>query len=185
MLQTSGHSRILDLYAGILIKGLAATEASNNGVTGTSLVPRGFLAPIIIIFCVTGTYTASGNPWEVWIMVAFGIVGYFAQKYRFSPAGILLGVILGTIAEQGFRNTLVISDGNFIGSIAGRPISILIVVMIVAALYFALKPKKWEQVEEATDEALEQLQQAESDWRKVPPGRQVPVPAAAATFARR
>ncbi len=200
------------------IKGLAATEASNNGVTGTSLVPmfvlgipggisaavimgalmihglqpgdrlfthkpqviytvmwgfivanalmgvlaavlartmayitlvpRGLLAPIIMIFCITGTFTASGNPWDVWIMVVFGFIGYLAQRYNFAPAGILLGVILGPIAEQGLRNTLVIARGDPISFLAGRPVSLLIIAMIAAAIYFALKPKAWEKAEE-------------------------------------
>ncbi len=111
-----------------------------------TLVPRGILAPIIMIFCVVGTFAASGNPNDVWIMVAFGVIGYFAQKYNFSPAGILLGVILGPIAEQGFRNMLTLTDGNVIPFLATRPVSLVIIVMIIGALYFALKPKAWETV---------------------------------------
>ena len=196
------------------IKGLAATEGSNNGVTGTSLIPmfvlgipggisaavilgalmihglqpgdrlfrdspeiiytviwgfilanffmggiaavlartmayvtlfpRGLLAPIIMIFCVVGTFTASGNPWDVWIMVTFGVIGYLAQKYDFSPAGILLGIILGPIAEQGLRNVLIISDDSPLSFMFSRWISVLIIVMIFVAIYYSLKPKKWE-----------------------------------------
>ncbi|MCZ6845526.1 MAG: tripartite tricarboxylate transporter permease, partial [Alphaproteobacteria bacterium] len=106
------------------------------------------LAPIIMIFCVVGTFTASGNPYDVGIMIVFGFIGYFAQKYNFTPAGILLGIILGPIAEQGFRNTLVLTDGDLIPYLAGRPVSIIIIVMISGALYFALRPKKWETFEE-------------------------------------
>jgi len=107
------------------------------------------LAPIIMIFCAVGTYTASGNPYDVAIMTVFGVIGYYAQKYNFSPAGILLGIILGPIAEEGFRNMLVLTDGevhpwNVIPYIATRPVSIIIIVMIIGALYFALRPKKWE-----------------------------------------
>ena len=203
------------------IKGLAATEGSNNGVTGTSLIPmfvlgipggisaavilgalmihglqpgdrlftdspeiiftvmwgfilanffmggiaavlartmayitlfpRGLLAPVIMIFCVVGTFTASCNPWDVWIMVTFGIIGYLAQKYNFSTAGILLGIILGPITEEGLRNVLIISDDSPITFIFTRWISVLIIAMIVAALYYSLKPKKWEATEKAED----------------------------------
>jgi putative tricarboxylic transport membrane protein len=130
------------VLANILMGGIAAILARTMAYS--TLVPRGVLAPIIMIFCVVGTFTASGNPWDVWIMVVFGFIGYFAQKYNFTPAGILLGIILGPIAEQGFRNALVLSDGNMIAYIASRPIAIIVVVMIVGALYFALRPKKWE-----------------------------------------
>ena len=135
------------VLANILMGGIAALLARTMAYA--TLVPRGILAPVILIFCVIGTFTASGNPWDVWIMVVFGFIGYFANKYNFNPAGILLGIILGPIAEQGFRNTLVITDGavnpyNLIPYLATRPVSIVIIVMIIGALYFALKPKKWE-----------------------------------------
>ena len=79
--------------------------------------------------------------------------GYFAQKYRFSPAGILLGVILGPIAEQGLRNVLVLSDDNPLPYFFTRWISVLLIVMIVAAIYFSLRPKAWEKVGDDTDAA--------------------------------
>ncbi len=85
-------------------------------------------------------------------MIVFGVIGYFAQKYNFTPAGILLGIILGPIAEEGFRNMLVITDGNIVPYIAQRPVSVIIVVMILGALFFALRPKKWESVAEDHEE---------------------------------
>jgi putative tricarboxylic transport membrane protein len=130
------------VLANILMGGVAGLMART--LAYCTLVPRGVLAPVIMIFCAVGTYTSSGNPYDVGIMIVFGVIGYYAQKYNFAPAGILLGVILGPIAEQGFRNMLVITDGNVLPFIAGRPVSIIIIVMIVGALYFALKPKKWE-----------------------------------------
>ncbi len=137
------------IIANVLMGGIAAVLARTMAYV--TLVPRGVLVPIIMIFCVTGTFVASGNPWDVWIMVVFGIIGYFAQKYRFSPAGILLGVILGPIAEQGLRNVLVLSDDNPLPFMFSRWISVLLIVMILAAIYFSLKPKAWERTEKAAE----------------------------------
>ena len=134
------------VLANILMGGIAAVLARTMAYV--TLIPRGVLAPIIMIFCVTGTFAASGNPWDVWIMFTFGIIGYFAQKYNFSPAGILLGIILGPIAEQGLRNVLVLSDDSPLSFMFTRWISVTIIAMIVAALYFSLRPKKWEKTEE-------------------------------------
>ena len=154
------------VLANILMGGVAALLARTMAYS--TLVPRGILAPVIMIFCVVGTFTASGNPWDVWIMVTFGFIGYFAQKYNFTPAGILLGIILGPIAEQGFRNTLVITDGNvnpynLIPYLAGRPVSIIIIVMIVGALYFALRPKKWETAAADFDEMHDDYAEVKDD----------------------
>lgn len=207
------------------MKGLAATEASNNGVTGTSLIPmfvlgipggisaavifgalmihglqpgmqlfknrpdviytimwgflaanllmgvvaavmarvmayltvipRGIIGPLILIFSVIGTYAGTNNIHNVWIMMGFGVIGYYAQRFRFSPAAILLGLILGPIAESGFRDMLIISDNNPIPYIMGRPISLVVLAMIVFAIYFSFKPKSWEN--KGIDEPEEEL----------------------------
>ena len=135
------------ILANFFMGGIAAVLARTMAYV--TLFPRGLLAPIIMIFCVVGTFTASGNPWDVWIMVTFGVIGYLAQKYNFSPAGILLGIILGPIAEQGLRNVLIISDDSPLSFIFSRWISVLIIVMIAVAIYYSLKPKKWDATEES------------------------------------
>ena len=189
------------------VKGLAATEGSNNGVTGTSLipmfvlgipggisaavilgalsvhglqpglrlfrlnpeviytimwgfiganvimafvaiimartfayltlVPRGILGPLIILFSIVGVYAGSNNPYDIWIMIAFGFIGYFMEKYNFSTAGVLLGLVLGPIAEEGMRNLLIISDDAPVAFIMGRPVSLVIVLCIVVILSFS------------------------------------------------
>ncbi len=134
------------IIANILMGGVAGLMART--LAYCTLVPRGVLAPVIMVFCVIGTFTASGNPYDVWIMVVMGVIGYFAQKYNFSPAGLLLGIILGPIAEQGYRNMMTLTDGNVIPFLAGRPVSLIIIAMIVGALYFSLRPKKWETAEQ-------------------------------------
>ncbi len=201
------------------IKGLAATEGSNNGVTGTSLIPmfvlgipggisaavilgalmihglqpgmrlfvnnpeviytimwgfiianmimgfiaiflartmayltlfpRGLIGPMIIIFSVLGVYVSSNNVYEIWIMIGFGVMGYFMSKHRFSPAGTLLGLILGPIAENGLRDLLVVAPGNPIVFMFTRPISLTIIVLIVLALLFSTRSKPWEEEKEA------------------------------------
>lgn len=196
------------------VKGLAATEGSNNGVTGTSLVPmfvlgipggisaavilgalmihglqpgmrlfknspeiiytimwgfifanaimgfiavflartmayltlfpRGLIGPLILIFSVIGVYAGSNNVYDIWIMFGFGLLGYFMNKHRFSPAGTLLGLILGPIAEAGFRDTIIVSHGSPVSFVLTRPISVGLLVGIGLALYFSLRPKPWE-----------------------------------------
>ncbi len=154
------------VIANILMGGVAAVLARTMAYV--TLVPRGMLAPVIMVFCLVGTFTASGNPYDVGIMVVFGFVGYFAQKYNFTPAGILLGIILGPIAEQGFRNTVVLTDANLnplnlLPYLAGRPVSVIIIVMIVGALYFALKPKKWESFAQDLDPEHDEYAEAKDD----------------------
>lgn len=153
------------VLANILMGGIAAFMART--LAYVTLVPRGVLAPIIMVFCVTGTFTASGNPWDVWVMITFGVIGYFAQKFNFSPAGILLGIILGPIAEQGFRNMMTITGGDVIPYLAGRWVSVLIIVMIIAALYFALRPKKWETAADEYETSRDDFAEQHDEYAEV------------------
>jgi len=205
------HAKPGDRFGKGEIKGLAATEGSDNGVTGTSLIPlfvlgipggisaavifgalmihglrpglqlfkdrpeviytimwgfmfanvlmsfaaaimarvmayittfpRGLVGPLILILSVIGTYAGTNNIHNVWIMIGFGLIGYFAHKYRFSPPAMLLGLILGPIAESGFRDMMILSDNNPLPYMLGRPISLTILILIGAAIYYALRFK--------------------------------------------
>jgi putative tricarboxylic transport membrane protein len=196
------------------VKGLAATEGSNNGVTGTSLIPmfvlgipggisaavilgalmihglqpgmrlfknspeivytimwgfilanvvmgvfavflaramayltlfpRGIIGPLILIFSVIGTYAGTNNIYDVWIMIGFGVLGFLMTKNAYSPAGVLLGLILGPIAENGLRDLLIVSDGAPVLFTLMRPISVMLLVLIGLAVYFSFKPRPWQ-----------------------------------------
>ena len=78
-------------------------------------------------------------------------------KYNYSPAGVLLGIILGPIAETGLRDMMTVSNEapfSFIfNTEEPRWISITIIALIVIAIYYAMKPKPWEEdviIEEPT-----------------------------------
>jgi putative tricarboxylic transport membrane protein len=57
---------------------------------------------LYLVFSVIGAYAGTYNVHNIWIMIGFGLIGYFRQKHRFSPAAILLGLILGPIARAAF-----------------------------------------------------------------------------------
>lgn len=104
--------------------------------------PRGLLSPLILICAVTGVYTASSNMYDVWIMAFFGILGYFMNKHDFVPAGTLLGLILGPICENGFRDWLIISHGHPMIFMLKRPVSDILLILIALTILFSLKNTK-------------------------------------------
>ena len=65
-----------------------------------TIMPKGLLAPLIIIFSIVGTYVNTNNIADIWIMMSFGVLGYLMNKYKFSTGAALLGLILGPIAEN-------------------------------------------------------------------------------------
>lgn len=100
-------------------------------------VRRFILFPLILLFCVVGTYGSSNQTDDLIIMTIFGIVGYFAKKCEFEMAPLVLAFVLGPIFEQSLRQSLIISDGRF-SIFFSRPISgaltIVAVVLLAAPL---------------------------------------------------
>jgi putative tricarboxylic transport membrane protein len=109
-----------------------------------TLIPRGLIAPLILIFSVIGTYAGTNNIYDVWIMIGFGVVGYLMQKTNFSTAGLLLGLILGPIAEDGMRDLLIVSNNSPASYILTRPIAMVLVLSIVFVIYISFKPQPWQ-----------------------------------------
>ena len=106
------------------------------GPTMTRLagVPISILAPILIVLCMIGAYTANNNIYDVYLALGFGIVGYLMRRTNFTPTPIVLAVILGEMAENGFTQSLIMAQGNVIGYYLSRPISVVLLVLTVVSL---------------------------------------------------
>jgi putative tricarboxylic transport membrane protein len=70
------------------------------------------LFPLILLFCIIGVYTVSANVWDVVIMLAFGGIGYLMKKFAYEPMPLVLAYVLGRMAEESIRQTLLISRGS-------------------------------------------------------------------------
>jgi putative tricarboxylic transport membrane protein len=96
-------------------------------------VPYRLLAAGVIVVCTIGTFTVHGSMLETWIMFAAGIVGFFMRLFGFSPAALVLALVLGPLAEQALRQTLTISRGSFMIFLE-RPASLWILIATAAIL---------------------------------------------------
>lgn len=76
-------------------------------------VPLHILLPIIVMMTFVGTYSYNNSLNDVYLMVVSGFIGYFLNKLGFSMSAIIIGIILGSMAEQNFVGSLIMSDGNF------------------------------------------------------------------------
>ena len=100
-------------------------------------VPRHFLLPGIMLFCIIGAYAIRNTLFDVWVLLACGLAGYLLQKIGIMPAPIILGFVLGPILEDNFRRSLIMSGGDWTTFLT-RPISLallLINVFILVAPY--------------------------------------------------
>ena len=96
-------------------------------------VPYRILGPCIVVICALGTFTVHASFIEMWLMVAAGVIGFFMRLYGFSPAALVLALVLGPLAEEALRQTMTISRGSF-GIFLDRPASVWIIVVTIALL---------------------------------------------------
>jgi len=96
-------------------------------------VPYPILAPAIVLFCLIGAYSVTGQVAEVLTMVCFGIGGYLLRKLGFEAAPLVLALILGRPLEEALRQALALSQGSFIPFLT-RPISLVLLLATAAAL---------------------------------------------------
>jgi len=118
---------------GILIYGLTLTRFLIKVLS----VPKAIIVPIIFVLCVVGSYAISSRLFDVWVMLAFGVLGYVMRRAAFPIAPLVLGLVLGDLMEKGFRRGLVLSDGD-LAPFFMRPISAVlwITIVLVIALRF-------------------------------------------------
>ena len=95
-------------------------------------VPRPLLYSGILVFATLGVYSLSGSVVEVLVMYAIGVLGFFMRRYDFPIAPVILGVILGPLMEVQARRALVGSGEDF-GVFVGRPLTVILLVLALAA----------------------------------------------------
>jgi putative tricarboxylic transport membrane protein len=108
-------------------------------------VPYRILMPLILLFCLIGSYSVNNSVVEVIIMIIFGFVGYILRKFDYEEAPLVLAFILGPMLENNFRQSLIMSDGR-LSIFVQRPISaaaliISVLLLISTGLSFYRKAK--------------------------------------------
>jgi putative tricarboxylic transport membrane protein len=98
--------------------------------------PKKILLPLIILFCITGMFTVNNSVFDIWMMLLFGGLGFLMRKWAYEGAPLLLALVLGPKLEVAFRQSLMISHGDF-GVFINRPISM---TFLLATMVFLLIP---------------------------------------------
>ena len=98
--------------------------------------PVFILYPLILGIAVVGVYSTSGSLFDVWLLAAFGLLGYVMRKLDYASAPLILGLVLGGPLERALRQSLMMSDGH-VSILVSRPVS---AVMLSLALLILLIP---------------------------------------------
>ena len=97
--------------------------------------PEVIVSAYVVMCCMLGAFAARNNITDVWLMVVFGVIGYLFERFRFPIAPLVLGVILGPLAETNFMTTM-ISYGNDWTIFFTRPISGVIMAIALLTLFY-------------------------------------------------
>lgn len=100
-------------------------------------LPGVLLVPMIVVLMTVGVYVINGRTIDLWVMFTAGVAGYLLEKVRIPLAPIVLGLILGPMAEQSVRRALLISRGDW-SELLTRPLSALLACATLAILLMPL-----------------------------------------------
>jgi TctA family transporter len=102
-------------------------------------VSYNILFPTIIAFCLIGTFSINNNPFDLYTVAVFGLVGYILMKLECEPAPLLLGFVLGPMLEENFRRAMTLSRGDPTIFLT-RPISLGLLIMAALLLFVVARP---------------------------------------------
>ena len=115
-------------------------------------MPFTILAPLIFVLCLVGGFAPTNSMHDVWLMLIFGIGGYLLRKLDYPLAPAVLAIVLGPIAEPALRQSLIISNGDFMVFV-NRPIAGPITVIALLLLFLPVFKMIYERVRGPRKEA--------------------------------
>ncbi|GHA96601.1 tripartite tricarboxylate transporter permease [Modicisalibacter luteus] len=122
----------------LLIVGLLFTKAS----VSVTKIPDGFVACAIITLCIIGSFAINNRIFDVGLMLAFGLFGYWLKKADVSPAPMVIGLILGPVMENGFHQSMLIGNGSY-GVFLESPIAVVLLGIALISVLQATPLFRW------------------------------------------
>lgn len=124
-------SNILMIFAGIFCVKLFVQALR---------LPNSILYPIIMLISLVGSYSMRNDIFDVWISIAFGVVGYFLQKHNWPLASLIVGLVLGPLVEVSFRSAMLTFDDNVLVFFT-RPIAAVFIIGSILSLVWPMISK--------------------------------------------
>jgi putative tricarboxylic transport membrane protein len=111
-------------------------------------IPFSIIAPVIMVICAIGAFTVANSIFDIYMMIAFGFLGYLLRKLNYPLAPLVLALVLGDATEDSFRQSLLLSQGDMsiffsnylVGGITGLAIVLLLIPFFQAGLERMRKP---------------------------------------------
>ncbi|GEL78561.1 tripartite tricarboxylate transporter permease [Tenuibacillus multivorans] len=103
---------------------------------------QNYLGPIIAFICLVGAFSLSYLVFDVWVAIAFGILGYILKKLDYPTAPFILAIILGPMAEDSFRQSMIMSRGDY-SIFFTRPLALTFFILAILFLVYPVIKRKF------------------------------------------
>ncbi len=117
-------------------------------------IPKALLISLVIIFCMIGVYGVSFSTFDLYLLLAFGVIGFIMRLLNFPAAPLILAFILGGMMEQSFRQALTISNGSYMTFFDSKVTVVLLVLSLLSLILPLIKGKLSKKTEEEDKEHL-------------------------------
>lgn len=125
-------------------------------------VRPGILNSFALLITLAGVFSVNNNVFDMWVVLAFGVLGWVMKKTGFEPGPLVLAFVLGPILEQSFRQSMLISQGDltvfFTRPLSGSIMGLLILAMVIVGIARA-------RLNRGAEQDLARIEAAEEEWR--------------------
>jgi len=151
LLLTQRPDIIYGIFVAMLLTNIFLVALSVIGVRlflQLNRLPYSVFSAVIMILCVIGAFGLSNSVDDLYVMFAFGVIGYGMRKFGFPIAPAVLGLVLGDLAELSLRRSLLLSLGNPL-ILVSRPLSAILLFFAALSILYPLfkKPSVLKDVE--------------------------------------
>ena len=101
------------------------------------LVPRERLMPIVFVLCVVGAYAITSRVFDIYVMLAFGLIGFVMRELKFNMAPLILGLVLGDLLEKNLTRGLVLSSGSLLPFFT-RPVCAILSALTLISIVWSV-----------------------------------------------
>ncbi len=111
---------------------LAIGLAGAKVFSRVTLIPRTILWPGVFVFSLIGSYATGSSLFDVWVMLAAGIVGFIMLRHGFSPAPLVMGLILGRLVEESLSQSMILLDNNWLRFLESPIVNLFFALTVVS-----------------------------------------------------
>jgi putative tricarboxylic transport membrane protein len=141
LLMTTQGKLVYAIFAAMFVSTLMMVALEFGGMrifVRLLQIPKHILFPIIMALCSIGAFGLNNRVFDIWIALFFGVFGFILEKFKYPTAPLILGFVLGPLAELNLRRGLMKSDGSFLPFLTS-PISALFLTFALISIVVTVR----------------------------------------------